>query len=194
MEQDPIKKFKAWWEIAKENSSLNQKNAACLSTINEDGFPSGRFVDLKGIDNRCFIFCTSLESKKAREIFMNPNVALTLWWDHVGFQIRVTGTAITISDRDSEIHWQNRSREAQITSVCSNQSEGIDRMENLKDKVNRFNHNVTRKSIIPKPPHWGCFKIHPIQIEFLTFNENRLHLRELYQLEDEQWRASLLQP
>jgi len=194
MEQDPIIKFKTWWVKAKENSSLSQNNAVCLSTINKNGFPSGRFVELKGINDRCFIFCTSLESKKAQEISINPNVALTFWWDHVGLQVRIIGTAIVISDSASEIHWQNRSREAQITSVCSRQSKVTVGIEKLKDKINHFKNDLTKKSIIPKPANWGCFKVQPIQIEFLTFNKNRLHIRELYELKDETWRTALLQP
>ena len=159
MKQDPIKKFETWWEIAKENFLLNQSNAACLSTINKDGFPSGRFVDLKEIDDQCFIFCTSFESEKACEIINNPNVALTIWWDHVGFQVRITGTARTIPNRDAIIHWQNRSREAQITSVCSNQSEEINRMEKLREKIDHFKNSMSNESVIPKPATWGCFKV-----------------------------------
>ena len=194
MKQDPIKKFKLWWEKAKENSSLNQPNAACLSTINKDGFPGGRFVDLKDIVDQSFIFCTSLESKKAQEISKNPNVGLTIWWDHMGFQVRIVGSAFTASESDSVTHWQNRSREAQITSVCSNQSEKINRVEKLSDKIKQFKNEIAQNSAISKPANWGCFKVRPQQIEFLTFSENRLHLRELYEKEDEKWTLSLLQP
>jgi pyridoxamine 5'-phosphate oxidase len=194
MMQDPIKKFKLWWDKANENSSLKQPNAACLSTINKNGFPSGRFVDLKGVENRCFIFCTSLESKKAQEIKKNSNVGLTIWWDHMGFQVRIIGTAVSATDNDSARHWQNRSREAQITSVCSNQSEEINGVEKLSDKIEKFKNGISPNSAIPKPSNWGCYEVQPKQIEFLTFSENRLHLRELYEKKDEEWSLSILQP
>lgn len=194
MKQDPIKKFKIWWDKAKENSSLHQKNAACLSTINRDGFPSGRFVDLKSIDDGFFIFCTSLESEKAREISKNPKVALTIWWDHVGFQVRITGTSNITSDTEADMHWQNRSRQAQIVSICSEQSEKMNGAEELSDKIDDFKKNLTPGSVVSKPENWGCFKVRPVEIEFLVFNEDRLHIRESYCLKDGEWEKSLLQP
>lgn len=67
-------------------------------------------------------------------------------------------------------------------------------MEKLREKIDHFKNSMSNESVIPKPATWGCFKVQPIQIEFLIFNENRLHLREFYELKDEKWRKSLLQP
>lgn len=194
MKHDPIKKFETLWDKASKNSPLRQPNAICLSTINRDGFPDGRFVDLKGIDNRCFVFCTSLKSKKAREISKNPKIALTIWWDHVGIQVRITGTAIVASDNEAVIHWQKRSRESQINSHCSDQSQEITDINELRDKIDYFKKNLNSESVIPKPADWGCFKLQPVKIEFLSFNENRLHIRELYEIKNDKWEKSLLQP
>lgn len=194
MKNDPIKKFKTWWDKANVDSPLNQKNSVCLSTINKDGFPSGRFVDLKDVKDRCFIFCTSFDSKKAREISKNPKVALTIWWDHVGFQVRIMGNASIVPDSDAAAHWENRSREAQITSIGSNQSERISSLEKLKDNIESVKNKSINELILPKPANWGCFKIQPIRIEFLTFNKNRLHIRELFEVKEGKWEKSLLQP
>jgi pyridoxamine 5'-phosphate oxidase len=193
MKEDPIKQLQDWWDRALDKSPLNQKHAACLSTIRQDGYPSGRFVGVKEIYEGCPVFCTSLESNKAREITANPCVALTIWWDHIGYQIRITGTAVSVSEEQAIRYWISRSLEAQITSTCSRQSQTIDNLQNLSEQIE--SHKRTMGSDrLPKPDSWGCYKILPHQIEFLTFDNNRIHLRELYEKTDCKWNKKVLQP
>lgn len=190
---NPITKFHNWQDKALKNSPLNQKIAACLSTINENGFPSGRFVDLKKVDDGGFTFCTSLNSVKAREIEANPKVGMTVWWDHVGYQVRIIGNAATIAEEEATSHWQNRSREAQLTSLSSNQSKKLNQPEDLRERFDEL-YAKFRGEPIPKPSSWGGFRIQPTSIEFLTFKDNRLHLRELYEMQNGEWQKTLLQP
>ena len=82
---NPVSKFRNWWQKALYDSPLKQKSAVCVSTVNEDGFPVGRFVDLKSVGEDGFVFCTYLHSAKGKHIAHTPKVSMTVWWDHVGY-------------------------------------------------------------------------------------------------------------
>lgn len=84
---NPISKFESWWQEALADSQLQQKSAVCVSTIDENGFPAGRFVDLKSVSDSGFIFCSYFDSVKGKHIAREPKTAMTVWWDHVGYQI-----------------------------------------------------------------------------------------------------------
>ncbi len=131
---NPIEQFKLWWEKSKKHNNLKQKNPACLSTIDKDGFPSGRFVDLKEANENGFTICTAYNSEKGREIGVNPKVSLTVWWDHVGFQVRVVGIATKISEEKALQYWKSRSRDAQLVSITMTQSSQLDSEEDLQRK------------------------------------------------------------
>jgi len=189
----PIAKFNLIWKKALENSPLIQKSAVCISTIDADGFPQSRYVDLKSADNKGFIFCTYLDSNKGHEIQQNPKVSLTIWWDHIGMQIRVVGEAKQISEQLATEFWHTRSRDAQLTTTSFNQSQPLSSESELGAKFEQVKHKMQGHEI-PNPDNWGGYAIIPLSIEFLTFKESRLHLRELYQSKNDQWHKTLLQP
>lgn len=190
---NPIDKFQHWWKAALHNSPLKQKSAICISTIDADGFPSSRFADLKAVDQQGFTFCTYLDSAKGKHISQNPKIGLTVWWDHIGYQVRVLGIAKPIADADAVIYWKTRSRDAQLTTTALEQSQPLASEEELRLKVEMV-EKLYLDSEIPKPKNWGGYCITPISVEFLTFKESRLHLRELYQKHESGWLKSLLQP
>lgn len=189
----PLEKFNCWWNTAKNNSPLKQKNAICLSTIDNSGYPNARFIDLKKADDKGFIFCSYLDSKKGHEINNNSNVALTAWWDHCGFQIRITGTARLLPDSENDKYWLTRTHAAQLTTSISNQSQLLDDEESLTKRFHILEKELQNKEI-PRPKNWGVYQVTPISIEFLTFRENRLHLREFFELTENKWSQCLLQP
>ena len=190
----PIAQFNSWWSHATEKSQLNQKNAVCVSTIDSDGFPDNRFVDLKEVTDVGFVFCTFLDSQKGKHIRNNPNVAIAIWWDHVGYQIRIKGSAEEISNSKAQKYWESRSLEAQLTTSSFHQSEPMPSIEYLKTQIAINKRQMTGLSI-PKPKNWGGYCVKPSTIEFLTFKESRLHIREYFSLDNKNnWRRSLLQP
>jgi pyridoxamine 5'-phosphate oxidase len=191
--ENPFEKFNIWWKGALINSPLSQKNAVCISTIDGNGYPSGRFVDLKAVNELGFIFCSYLNSAKGEHINENAKIALTLWWDHVGYQVRVLGVAEPISENEAITYWKTRSKEAQLTTTAFEQSKPLANEEELVAKIEHVSKQYV-KSDVPKPNAWGGYLIRPQSIEFLTFRESRLHLRELYTLEEGEWKKSLLQP
>ena len=190
---NPIEKFKTWWEDSLSNTPLKQKSAVCVSTINNEGFPEGRFVDLKSVSENGFTFCTYLDSSKGSDIRRNSKVSLTVWWDHVGYQVRVVGIAEQISDLEASKYWQTRNRDAQLTTVSFAQSKPLSSESELSEKFDLMSKEVGSQSI-PKPENWGGYIVRAVSIEFLTFKESRLHLRELFQENEGHWNKSLLQP
>lgn len=205
MSENPIPIFIQRWQTALQDSPLQQKNAVCVSTINEDGFPDGRFVDLKQVDDAGFIFCTDLDSQKGHDIRNNDKVAITAWWDHVGYQIRITGRASQIDEELATIFWQTRSRSAQLTTSCFTQGLPIADAEAVTQKFTDFADKNSEKTIA-KPLNWGGYRVTPQIIEFLTFKESRLHLREKFTRtknltgqitltgQDNDWQKQILQP
>ena len=191
--ENPIEKFQSWWDHALSNSQLQQKSAICISTIDENGFPSGRFVDLKSADENGFVFCTYLDSAKGKHIQQNPKVALTVWWDHVGYQVRVRGIAYAVSDVEAIEFWNTRKRSAQLTTTAFQQSQPLNKQEELQTRMQDVSGQFIDKEV-PKSSTWGGYRIKPVSIEFLTFAESRLHLRELFNKEKNIWIKSLLQP
>lgn len=193
MTDSPITLFNRWWDEAKKDSPLKHPNPVCVSTINDDGYPSGRFVDLKAADENGFVFCTYLDSAKGTDINRNPKVALTIWWDHVGYQIRVLGKAAPLSSEKRDDYWVNRSRDAQITTSAFKQSNILTDATHLSRKFE--NARAIFDGIdVPRPENWGGYIIAPVSIEFLTLRDTRLHLREYFEAENGVWKKELLQP
>lgn len=185
-------KFDIWWSQARNRSPLNQKSPICISTIDETGFPQGRFVDLKSVTEDGFIFCSDYNSAKGKHISLNSKVALTAWWDHVGYQVRVVGIANKISQELAQKFWETRSIDAQISTCAFEQSNELRpdiELESIFGEFKRKCHKPLRK-----PSSWGGYIVAPISVEFLQFKENRLHLRDFYQLVDKSWLNSRLQP
>lgn len=190
---NPISKFESWWQEALADSPLQQKSAVCVSTIDEHGFPTGRFVDLKSVSEDGFVFCTYLDSAKGKHIARNAKASMTIWWDHLGYQIRVVGTAQAITANEADSFWQTRSRSAQLTTTAFEQSEALDSEDELAKRLQETAVKLAGQAV-PRPDNWGGYCIKPVSIEFLTFRESRLHLRELFKCGSNGWVKQLLQP
>jgi pyridoxamine 5'-phosphate oxidase len=190
---NPIAKFTSWWQAALADSPLQQPGAVCISTIDEHGFPAGRFVDLKAVSADGLVFCSDWDSAKGRHIARNPKIAITVWWDHLGYQIRVTGVAEPITAAQADRFWQSRSRSAQLVTTAFLQSAPL---AAELDLVTTFDQTAARwkEQPIARPASWGGYCVKPMTMEFLTFRDSRLHLRELFQLEESGWTKQLLQP
>ncbi len=189
----PIDKFEVWWRDALVDSPLKQRSPVCISTIDENGFPSGRFVDLKSVSDEGFVFCSYLDSNKGKQISNNAKSAMTFWWDHVGYQIRVVGYAQEISKVEAERFWITRTRSAQMTTTAFDQSAPLESEGFLAAHLQNISEQFDGQPI-PMPVNWGGYLIKPITIEFLTFRDSRLHLRESFEYIDGHWVKRLLQP
>lgn len=193
MTNDIIEKFQGWWNQAKSDPSLRHKGAMCVSTIDELGFPNARFVDLKAVTEEGFTFCTFLDSKKGVEIERCQKIALTIWWESVGYQVRVQGNAARISRSMASEYWRSRNRDAQLTTLSSRQSQPLVSGQQLLEQLSALRESFGDAEI-PIPDNWGGYIVAPVSVEFLTFREDRLHLREHYFLVGGGWNRQLLQP
>jgi len=189
---DPIPQFQRWFDEAVA-AGISQPNAMTLATVSRDVQPSARIVLLKRVDKRGFEFYTNYLSRKGRELGENPHAALTFHWEPLGRQVRIEGDAARVSAEESDAYFRSRPVEHQIGAWASSQSEPATREE-----VDRRFEETKAKYVgvtIPRPPHWGGFRIAPRAIEFWQHRLARLHDRIRYERQpDGSWRIQRLSP
>ncbi len=150
MSENPILKFNSWWREVKDNLNLKHSGAVCVSTLDENGFPTARFVDLKSVDEAGFIFCTYLDSPKGRDLKRNPKISLTFWWEGFGYQIRVCGLACEIPTVVADDYWQTRSRDAQMTTLSCKQSQPLASEMELHQQFDKVRSHIGTQPV-PRP-------------------------------------------
>lgn len=188
----PIEQFKTWFQEA-INAGQVDVEAMTLSTVNEQGRVSCRVVLLKDCDAQGFVFFTNYNSRKAREMQAQANVALTFYWPALQRQVRIEGSVGKTSREESEAYFQTRPRGAQIGAWASPQSELIENRRALEEQIAAIEDRFRDQSI-PCPPFWGGFRLVPERIEFWQGRESRLHDRILYTLVQGEWKISRLAP
>jgi pyridoxamine 5'-phosphate oxidase len=193
MGTDPFLKFEDCYRKECELSDSPVPTACCLSTMGEDGYPNARFVSLKDVSDERFLITGPLQSRKGKELNLNPRAALTFWWPVIEMQVRIQGDVRKIDPLKADLYFRERSRKSQIVSTISRQGRPISDRRVLEERYNRFSELYSAQSI-PRPVNWGGFAIIPIRIEFLTFKSSRLHERELYLRSDISWTTQQLQP
>ena len=189
---DPIDQFKIWYSEIEEVGYL-EPNAMVLSTVDKSGSPSGRNVLLKEIREDGFVFFTNYESRKAKDIENNEKVCLTFSWNELRRQVSVEGTAEKIPESESDEYWAMRPYETKIGSLVSNQSSRISSREEL-DTAFETQELKWRNTEVPRPHHWGGYKVLPNFIEFWQGRQNRLHDRIGYELTGQGWIFTRLSP
>ena len=190
---NPVDQFEKWFNDALENN-VTEPNAMHLSTATPDGKPSGRFVLLKGFDERGFVFFTGYDSRKGRELKSNAHAALTFFWHELFRQVRIEGTVQPVSAEESDIYFQSRPRESQVSAASSPQGLILKSRDELEKKVKEIEEKFNVKPI-PRPANWGGFRLFPVRIEFWQGKANRLHDRIVYQLRDDSiWTMHRLSP
>ena len=193
MDADPIKQFEIWYGQAKE-VGIEDANAFSLATSTAEGFPSVRTVLLKLFDNQGFVFFTNYNSRKAKDIKDNAQVAMLFPWLPLNRQVRVEGCIEKISSVDSFKYFTGRPRGSQIGAWCSDQSEVIESRGFLEQKYREAAEKFKQGSI-PLPSFWGGYRIKPVSIEFWQGRESRLHDRLVYRKSaDDGWTISRLAP
>jgi pyridoxamine 5'-phosphate oxidase len=193
MDPDPIRQFGFWFETALA-AKLPEPNAMIVATATPQGIPSARVVLLKAYDAEGFVFFTNYESQKGHELSVNPHLALVFFWPTLERQIRVTGTASTVSRLESEHYFHSRPVGSQVGAWASNQSQVL---ANRAELDNRFRELTTQyqNQAVPLPPSWGGYRVRPSVIEFWQARLNRLHDRFRYTRSgDGIWKMARLSP
>ena len=193
IDPDPIKQFYRWLQDA-EQAELPQPNAMTLATSSRQGKPSARIVLLRGFDKRGFAFFTNYESRKGLELLENPYAALVFCWLPLARQIRIEGRLERLEPGESDLYFANRPRGHQLEAHASPQSQIIpDRVcliKQFEDVTRRFDGMD-----VPRPPHWGGYRIIPEMLEFWQEGEHRLHDRLRYRQNGfDEWVVERLSP
>ena len=192
MADDPLAVFRAWYDEARATEP-NDSNAMALATADADGRPSVRMVLLKGYDERGFVFYTNREGRKAADLAANPHAALLFHWKSLRRQIRIEGPVALASDADSDAYFASRSRDSQLGAWASDQSRPLDARATFEARFEEMQARFEGHDV-PRPPHWGGYRVAPQRIEFWQDREHRLHERRLFVREGEGWREGLLYP
>jgi pyridoxamine 5'-phosphate oxidase len=190
---DPITLFKQWLKEA-ESSEINDPNAMCLATIDPDGRPAARIVLLKNLDERGFVFYTNRESRKGAALNMHPQGALCFHWKTLGRQVRVEGKVLLVDDAESDEYYNSRPRGSRIGGWASRQSRPLESRSTLADRVAELEKQYGDNDIIPRPPHWGGYRLVPDYIEFWHDGDFRLHTRLTYTRTGDGWERGMLYP
>lgn len=190
---DPIAQFGKWWDEAVK-SDIVEVNAMTLATADKNGIPSARIVLLKEYDAKGFVFFTNYNSKKGEQLLQNPNACLVFFWKELERQVRITGTTEKISMEESIAYFNKRPDGSKIGAWASPQSLAVAGKAWLKETFDyyreRFKHGE-----IPKPPHWGGYRVKPFTIEFWQGRPSRMHDRIQYTLNaDGTWSIERLAP
>ena len=177
-----------------ESANLVDWNAMNIASVDQRNQPSSRMVLLKKISDDGLVFYTNYNSRKGKEIELNPKVAVNFWWRELKKQIRVEGFIEKASEEDSDDYFNSRPLKSRVSAIISDQSSIISSYEDLTNQIDNYlEHND--ESSIKRPDHCGLYIVIPNKVEFWKERDNRTHERLKYILSDNQkWSSHLLSP
>lgn len=190
---NPFTLFTQWYNEAL-TLNVNEPTAMILATSNKQGAPSSRVILLKKYDERGFCFFTNFQSRKGSELLENPQAALCFYWDSLGKQIRIEGNVEQVSDQEADDYFATRRRESQIGAWASKQSQPMASRNEFEARIDHVTTQYQNNTSIPRPPHWSGFRLVPKRIEFWENREFRLHVRTVYERQNNDWIITTLYP
>ncbi len=189
---DPYLQFGHWWREA-EAADIDEINAMTLATAGKDGIPKARIVLLKGYDEKGFVFYTNYMSHKGQEMHENAYASLLFFWKELERQVRIVGRVVKVDASESDAYFFSRPEGSRLGAWSSPQSEVIPGRQVIEDNLAKYTREFA-SGPIPRPPHWGGYRVIPFTIEFWQGRPSRLHDRIQYTREAENWIIQRLAP
>jgi pyridoxamine 5'-phosphate oxidase len=190
-ENDPLGELRAWIEEARA-AGVPQPGSVAFVTVGAEGRPSARTVNLKRLEDDALVFTSALWTRKAKEIEVNPHVALLFQWPALGRQAHVVGKAEIAERALAEELFDQRDLLHQLQTVVSRQGEPIDDLDPLRDRLAHLSQ--VQETAPACPQDWGALRVHPAAIELWSESPDRIHERRLFEREGDGWTATLLSP
>lgn len=192
VDPNPFQQFQHWFDQAVK-AELPEPNAMTLATASKDGIPAARIVLLKAVDDRGFTFFTNYNSNKGKELEANPQAALVFLWTELERQVRIVGSVEKVSAEESDGYFFSRPHNSRLGAWASEQSEIIPNRDVLEQKLAALKVEYESQEV-PRPPHWGGFRVIPREIEFWQGRPSRLHDRLLYCRQGDHWTIERMSP
>jgi pyridoxamine 5'-phosphate oxidase len=192
VDRDPVRQFGVWMDEAIA-AGVPEPTAMTLSTVSSDGRPSSRVVLLKGFDADGFVFYTNYNSQKGRELAAVSFAAVNFFWPDLERQVRLSGPVSKVSRAESDEYFASRPYTSRIGAWASDQSEALSSKSMLVARAAALSAKYAIGGV-PRPPHWGGFRIEPDAFEFWQGRPSRLHDRICYTLKNGDWSISRLSP
>jgi pyridoxamine 5'-phosphate oxidase len=190
---DPLALFDEWLAEARV-SEINDPEAMALATADRVGNPTVRMVLLKGHGPEGFVFYTNEQSEKGRELQENPTAALLFHWKSLRRQVRIEGRVERASSETADAYFATRSRDSQLGAWASDQSRPLESREYFEEKYEAVKQRFEGQDV-PRPPHWGGYRVVPLVFEFWQDRPHRLHERRIFLAQDDgTWAEGLLYP
>ena len=196
---DPFDWFERWFSRALDEERdahdhpMKYANAATLSTADDEGIPSSRIILLKDWDRRGFVFYTNYRSRKGRELTENPHAAMNFYWRRLDVQIRIEGACRRVDEETSDAYFASRPRASQIGAWASSQSSPLASRQDLLDRYDHWESEFEGREV-PRPDHWGGFRLSPSRMEFWHAGRARLHDRWEFVFDQDDWSRRRLHP
>ena len=191
--KNPFDQFEKWFTDAVE-AGIDLPDAMTLATTTPDGIPSARMVVLRGFDKNGFCFYTDYDSQKGQELAENPHAAFVFYWRELDRQVRSNGKVEKMTKAESDAYFASRPIDSQLAVRTERQSIVIPDREHLTTNFETAKQKYSDNEI-PRPPHWGGYRLIPNIFEFWQGSPSRLHDRIRYTLkEDGNWEIERLSP
>ena len=192
MADDPLALFDAWFAEARA-SEPNDPEAVALATADAGGRPAVRMVLLKGHDERGFVFYTNEQSRKGDDLAANPQAALLFHWKSLRRQVRIEGAVSRVAKDEADAYFATRGRDSRLGAWASDQSRPLADRAQFMDRFEQEKARVEGGDV-PRPPHWGGYRVAPRSLEFWSDGAHRLHERRLFTARNGGWDEGLLYP